>query len=72
MKIVLVDSFTQTPFTGNPAAVCLLETALDDTLMQKIAAEMNLSGNTLLLNIIHSFTLIDYFIKKLLLFIQLI
>ena len=54
MKIVLVDSFTQTPFTGNPAAVCLLETALDDTLMQKIAAEMNLSGNTLLLNIIHS------------------
>jgi len=46
MKIVLVDSFTKVPFTGNPAAVCLLESALDDEIMQKIAAEMNLSGIT--------------------------
>jgi len=38
-----VDAFTRVPFKGNPAAVCLLPHALDDTLMQAIAAEMNLS-----------------------------
>jgi len=43
MKIFQVDAFTAQPFSGNPAAVCLVETALDDTLMQQIASEMNLS-----------------------------
>jgi PhzF family phenazine biosynthesis protein len=38
-----VDAFTQQPFAGNPAAVCLLESLISDELMQKIAAEMNLS-----------------------------
>lgn len=38
-----VDAFTRIPFKGNPAAVCLLPRALDDALMQTIAAEMNLS-----------------------------
>jgi len=39
----VVDAFTRVPFKGNPAAVCLLPHALDDALMQAIAAEMNLS-----------------------------
>ncbi|MGC9394001.1 MAG: PhzF family phenazine biosynthesis protein [Anaerolineae bacterium] len=38
-----VDAFTRAPFKGNPAAVCLLPHTLDATLMQAIAAEMNLS-----------------------------
>ena len=38
-----VDAFTSAPFSGNPAAVCPLDSWLDDTLMQAIAAENNLS-----------------------------
>ena len=40
---IQVDAFTNTPFKGNPAAVCLLEGAYDDAWMQAVAAEMNLS-----------------------------
>lgn len=43
IKIFQVDSFTDKPFKGNPAAVCILEKALDEQLMQDIATEMNLS-----------------------------
>ena len=45
MKIRLyqIDAFTTRVFGGNPAAVCPLETWLDDDLLQKIAAENNLS-----------------------------
>lgn len=39
----LVDSFTQTPFHGNPAAVCILSAPAPEAWMQKLAAEMNLS-----------------------------
>ncbi|MFZ0473262.1 MAG: PhzF family phenazine biosynthesis protein [Bacteroidales bacterium] len=38
-----VDAFTLGPFTGNPAAVCVLADPLPDDLMQKIAAENNLA-----------------------------
>jgi predicted PhzF superfamily epimerase YddE/YHI9 len=38
-----IDAFADRPFTGNPAAVCPLETWLPDTVMQEIAAENNLS-----------------------------
>ena len=38
-----VDAFAEKPFTGNPAAVCVLDYWLDDSLMQSIAAENNLS-----------------------------
>ena len=44
-----VDAFAERPFTGNPAAVCLLDAALDETLMQSIAAEMNLSETAFVL-----------------------
>lgn len=38
-----VDAFADKPLTGNPAAVMPLERWLDDSLMQAIAAENNLS-----------------------------
>lgn len=38
-----VDAFTDRPFAGNPAAVCLLEEERDEPWMQAAAAEMNLS-----------------------------
>ena len=38
-----VDAFASGPFTGNPAAVCLLEAPADPAWMQAVAAEMNLS-----------------------------
>ena len=38
-----VDAFTNRPFGGNPAAVCPLGSWLPAPLMQKIAAENNLS-----------------------------
>lgn len=38
-----VDAFTDRPFSGNPAAVCLLDHERDATWMQSVAAEMNLS-----------------------------
>ncbi len=38
-----VDAFTDTPFSGNPAAVCLLPSPVDARWMQRVAGEMNLS-----------------------------
>ena len=43
-KLFIVDAFTKFPFSGNPAAVCLLNQALPNDTMQSIAKEMNLSG----------------------------
>ncbi len=41
--IYQVDSFTDTPFKGNPAGVMLLDAELSEEQMQNIAMEMNLS-----------------------------
>ena len=41
--ITVVDSFTDTPFSGNPAAVCVLAAPTTDAWMQAVAAEMNLA-----------------------------
>ncbi len=38
-----IDAFTDRPFSGNPAAVCLLDEPCDAEWMQSVAAEMNLS-----------------------------
>ena len=38
-----IDAFTDRPFAGNPAAVCLLDEERDSEWMQSVAAEMNLS-----------------------------
>ena len=43
IQIFQVDAFTDTLFSGNPAAVCLLDEALPAETMQSIAAENNLS-----------------------------
>ena len=43
IKIYQVDAFTDTLFSGNPAAVCLTDEWLGDELMQSIAAENNLA-----------------------------
>ena len=45
MRIRIIDAFTDRPFAGNPAAVCLLEASTwpDETWMRQVAAEMNLS-----------------------------
>ncbi len=43
LPIYQVDAFTRGPFTGNPAAVCPLESWLEEDIMQKIAMENNLS-----------------------------
>ena len=37
-----VDAFTNKPFAGNPAAVCMLVEHRDDVWMQNVAREMNL------------------------------
>jgi PhzF family phenazine biosynthesis protein len=38
-----VDAFTDEPFRGNPAAVCILDEPRPDDWMQRVALEMNLS-----------------------------
>jgi PhzF family phenazine biosynthesis protein len=38
-----VDSFTNEPFKGNPAGVCILKYAISEALMQSIATELGLS-----------------------------
>ena len=43
MKLFQVDAFTDELFAGNPAAVCPLEQWISADVMQKIAAENNLS-----------------------------
>lgn len=42
------DAFTDRPFAGNPAAVCLLPRPADAGWMQRLAAEMNLSETAFL------------------------
>jgi PhzF family phenazine biosynthesis protein len=49
IQTYIIDAFTDTAFKGNPAGVCLLESAIDETLMQSIAAELNLSETAFLI-----------------------
>ena len=48
MKTFIVDSFTDTPFKGNPAGVCMVASPLEDRLMLDIAQELNLSETAFL------------------------
>ena len=43
MKQYIVDAFTNKPFSGNPAAVCVMDKWLSDESMMKLAMENNLS-----------------------------
>ena len=49
LPIYTVDAFTDRPFAGNPAAVCLLDRERDARWMQTLAGEMNLSETAFLL-----------------------
>ena len=43
IKIYQIDAFTDKIFSGNPAAVCILDTWISDELMQSIVSENNLA-----------------------------
>ena len=44
----VVDAFTDKPFAGNPAAVCVLDAPADEAWMKLVAREMNLSETAFL------------------------
>ncbi|MGH7606609.1 MAG: PhzF family phenazine biosynthesis protein [Gemmatimonadales bacterium] len=48
VRITQVDAFTDQPFAGTPAAVCLLPAPADPDWMQNVAREMNLSETAFL------------------------
>ena len=48
LPIYQIDAFADAPFSGNPAAVMPLQQWLDDTLLQQIAMENNLSETAFL------------------------
>ena len=48
LRITQVDAFTDQPFQGNPAAVCILPAPGDEEWMRKVAREMNLSETAFL------------------------
>lgn len=43
IKLYQVDAFTDTLFSGNPAAVCMLDSRIDEKMMQCIGSENNLA-----------------------------
>ena len=47
-RLVVVDAFTAEPFSGNPAAVAILDGDRSDAWLQAVAAEMNLSETAFL------------------------
>src|SRR4051794_11606485 len=48
VPLFVVDAFTDRPFSGNPAAVCLLEAPATEDWMQAVAAEVNLAETAFL------------------------
>lgn len=58
IPIFHVDAFTCSPFSGNPAAVCLLQEEKSSVWMQHVAGEMNLSETAFL------FRQEDYFLLR--------
>lgn len=59
MKIPIfqVDAFSEKPFSGNPAAVCILEEEKDEDWLLNMAAEMNLSETAYLWKIDNGYQL---------------
>lgn len=49
LPIVQIDAFTDQPYAGNPAAVCVLPAPRPDGWMQAVAREMNLAETAFLL-----------------------
>ena len=50
MKQYIVDAFTNKPFSGNPAAVCIMEKWPSEESMMKLAMENNLSETAFIVN----------------------
>jgi PhzF family phenazine biosynthesis protein len=48
LRITQVDAFTNRPFAGNPAAVCILPKTADAAWMLNVAREMNLAETAFL------------------------
>lgn len=48
VRIIQVDAFTNRPFAGNPAAVCVLPSPAPEDWMRNVAREMNLSETAFL------------------------
>jgi PhzF family phenazine biosynthesis protein len=57
LKIYQVDAFTDQPFQGNPAAVCILPKPREESWMQNLAREMNLSETAYLHKVQDGFNL---------------
>lgn len=57
IKLYHVDAFTDRPFSGNPAAVCPLDSWLPDDVMQAVAFENNLSETAFFVPHSHDFAL---------------
>ena len=55
LPLYIVNAFSSEPFRGNPAAVCPLEQWLDDSTMQSIAAQNNLSETAFIVNDGHAY-----------------
>ncbi len=57
MKIYQVDAFTEKPFKGNPAAVCILVEYPTEKWMQNVASEMNLAETAFLVQMKQGYSL---------------
>ena len=57
MRLLQIDAFTDAPFKGNPAAVCILDRERDAAWMQNVAKEMNLSETAFLMHHVDGFSL---------------
>ena len=57
VKIYQVDAFTDQPFAGNPAAVCILQGPVEGEWMQNVARKMNLSETAFLWRLEDGFSL---------------
>jgi PhzF family phenazine biosynthesis protein len=57
ISLYQVDAFASQVFAGNPAAVCLLDRWVDDSILQAVAAENNLSETAFLVRNAQGFDL---------------
>ena len=57
MKQYIVDAFTDKVFSGNPAAICILDEWVSEKLMMAITLENNLSETAFAVNEINAFYL---------------
>ncbi|MBI3139393.1 MAG: PhzF family phenazine biosynthesis protein [Sphingobacteriales bacterium] len=64
MKTYFIDSFTHQKFKGNPAAVCIAESDLDNTTLQQIATEIGFSETAFIKKITEATYHIRFFTPK--------